>query len=101
MKQTAIGTNYYDRYQKNEINWKRFKPVPNLDYDTAECTRSFSGRMTKARWKRLDRICRANRLSRMNCGHDWDCCGCLCGQYMSFTYKHNQVVITIYQSFNY
>lgn len=70
----------------------------DCDYHIYE--RYISGRMTKGRWKALDRYCRRNTY-RMHCHHDHDCCGCMCSQRVSFTYEHNQVIISLAQHYNY
>lgn len=92
-----IGEQYIP--QLNVLDTHKFKPVER-DMDEAIYERSFTGRMTKQRYKILDRLCRANSFRRY-CGHEYDCCGCLCSQSMSFEYKRNQVVITLTQNFNY
>lgn len=83
-----------------DIKLSKFQATDNSDYDHRIMERCFSGRMTKARYKALRRICRSHSFST-HCHHEWDCCGCFCGQQLSFTYKKNQVVITLTQSFNY
>jgi len=64
-----------------------------------EC--SFSGRMTKGRYKAIMRYIRSRTIRSSNCHHEHDCCGCLCYRTFSFQYKYNQVVITCTESFNY
>lgn len=82
-------------------NMKNFQLVDG-DFDYVVYQRCFSGKLTKERYKTLHSLCRIySRRPRYRCGHEWDCCGCLCGQNMSFTYKKNQVVISFSQSFNY
>lgn len=81
------------------INWKRFVDHSN-DMDTAIFVREFSGRITARRWKIISSFCRKH-CWRVRCGHEYDCCGCLFAQDVNFTYKQNQVVITITQHFNY
>lgn len=81
-------------------NLKRFIVSDASDMDTAIHTREFSGRMTKARWKLIDRYCRTMTwITR--CHHDWDCCGCNFAQSVGFTYEFNLVRITVYNEFNY
>jgi len=82
------------------MNTKNFKPAEGSDFDYKIYERHFSGKLTKCRYKILDSFCRKNSF-HTHCGHEWDCCGCLCGQSMSFEYKHNQVTVTLTQSFNY
>jgi hypothetical protein len=78
---------------------KNFKII-NSDMDYTISKRIFSGKITKNRYKILDRFCRKNSF-RTNCGHEWDCCGCMCSQYMEFEYKNNQVILILHNSFNY
>lgn len=80
----------------------RFKKSEDSDFDYRKYTRTFSGKMTKKRYKMLDRYCRLHsRSPRYRCGHDYDCCGCLCGQYMTFTYRYNAVTIHLQHTYNY
>lgn len=85
------------------VTFKNLRMIDELsDFDRTVYVREFSGRMTKERYKKLSHICRYySQPPKYRCGHDYDCCGCLCGQYMTFTYKYNQVVITLVQDFNY
>ena len=99
-----IMTHLDEYFTKEDVSLKtdKFISTPASDYDYRCYERVFTGRMTKARWKIIDRFCRLHSFRpRYRCGHDWDCCGCFCGQSMSFEYKHNQVSITFTQSFNY
>lgn len=92
---------YWDRETEIKLSTKKFIPI-NCDIDYREYERTFSGRMTKKRWQIIDRFCRLQSYRpTYRCGHEWDCCGCFCGQNMSFTYNRNQVVISFTQSFNY
>lgn len=78
----------------------KFKTIEgDMDYNVSQY--SFSGKMTKLRWKLLDRYVRKNSFSGSNCGHEWDCCGCLCSRTISLTYSANQVTITQTENFNY
>jgi hypothetical protein len=89
-------------YYPAEIKYSKFTVVPDEQPDPAYNTvcRRFSGRLTKARYKAVSRFCRMNTWRR-HCSHEWDCCGCLFAQRMSFTYRHNQISIFIHQSRNY
>lgn len=82
------------------LNFKKFKQTQDSEMDYRISERIISGRLTKCRYKLIDRFCRKNSF-RTHCGHEWDCCGCLCDQTMSFEYKHNAVIIKVKQSFNY
>lgn len=70
------------------------------DFDYQIFERHFSGRLTKSRYKALDSYCRRN-TRHWRCHHEHDCCGCLCSQRISFSYKHNQVIISLSQGYNY
>lgn len=91
------------RYSQGIFEGKRLVPSDDeMEMDYRVYYRTFSGRMTKKRYQLIRRICRFySRSFRYSCGHDWDCCGCLCGHSMTFTYKHNQVKIRISYSYNY
>lgn len=80
---------------------KKFVRSADSEMDYMIYQREFSGRLTPARYKQLDRYCRRNSFRPGRCGHQWDCCGCLVSQFMSFTYNHNQVVVTLVRIFNY
>lgn len=80
----------------------RFEETEESDFDYRKYERVFSGRMTKKRYKIIDRFCRTrSRRPRYRCGHDFDCCGCMCGQHLSFSYQKNQVIIYLQHSYNY
>lgn len=70
----------------------------DIDYKTYEY--SFSGRMTKLRWKLLDRYVRKHNL-RTHCHHEYDCCGCVSSTYMDIDYGKNLVKLTYTINFNY
>lgn len=74
--------------------------VVDGDMDFVTQKRYLTGRMTKKRWKIIDRYCRRMTYSN-RCHHEWDCCGCLTGMDTSFTYQHNQVTIKQTIGFNY
>jgi hypothetical protein len=71
----------------------------DCDYRTFQ--KKISGRITKMRWKLLDSYARRLSFSGGNCGHEWDCCGCLCGRKVYMDYKYNQLIITITEQYNY
>jgi len=78
---------------------RNFKVVDSdMDYKTYQ--RTFSGRLTKLRYKIIQRWVRVKSY-RTYCGHEWDCCGCLHSQNAHFKYERNQVTVTLTQSFNY
>ena len=70
----------------------------DIDQDTL--VRRFSGRLTKARYKAINRYCRRHTW-RQNCSHEWDCCGCTFAEYLHFEYKQNQVSVfmTIHRNY--
>lgn len=89
-----------------ETKFDKFKPYEDEehqnDIDVLHSVRTFSGKMTKLRWKILNRFARTRTVSSFGgCGHQWDCCGCLCSQHVSVSYKHNKVKIIFTQHFNY
>jgi len=72
--------------------------VPNADMETL--VREFTGKLTPRRNEILNEICK--RMSfNTNCGHSYDCCGCLCSQTATFSYKHNQVSLYVTKYYNY
>lgn len=82
-----------------EFKSKKFIVVDG-DFDYTTLQRTFTGRMTRLRWKIISDFCR-KKSGYQHCGHEWDCCGCMHSQSVSFDYKHNQVTVSISQSFNY
>jgi len=94
---------YQYGFDKANIDLKTVKLLPiSIEGDYNQYQRVFTGRMTKARWEIIHRFCRMHTFNpEYRCGHEWDCCGCFCGQRMSFKYSRNQTVITFTQSFNY
>lgn len=97
-------THLCEEFTKEDISLKttKFVATDESDYDYRIYERVFTGRMTKLRLKIIDRFCRLHSYHpHYRCGHEWDCCGCFCGQSMSFEYNHNQVTIRFTQSFNY
>lgn len=71
----------------------------DMDYRTYEHV--IDGRMTKLRYKILSRYARKKSWRGGGCGHEWDCCGCMIGEYMRLNYIDGVWRITISQSFNY
>jgi len=79
---------------------RKFKIIEaDIDYKMSE--RILTGRLTKLRYKVLDRYCRQRTFRAGNCGHDYDCCGCLSSQSLTFEHKHNRTVLTLSITFNY
>jgi len=79
---------------------KNYKLIESdIDYKIYE--KSFSGKLTRSRYFIISKYCKKYTYTTGNCGHNWDCCGCLSSQSMEFTYKHNRVTIILTESFNY
>ncbi len=78
---------------------KHFNLVDGTD-ETSVYERKFSGRLTRKRYKLLDSLTR-KRSYRENCGHEWDCCGCVFAVCYSFVYRNNQVIVRMVQFRNY
>lgn len=94
---------YYDLSEQDNtttLNRGKFTELERSDYDYRIFERTFTGKMTKYRYKKLDRFCRRNSW-RSHCHHEYDCCGCQCAQNMSLTYSKNQISIILSMSFNY
>ena len=70
----------------------------DMDYTTYQKT--FEGRITKKRYKVLDRWVRSNR-QKYRCSHDWDCCGCLIGVSADLIVSKNKAEILVSYSYNY
>lgn len=81
-------------------NYSRFQLVES-EAERKIYVRQFSGRITKARFKRLKRQERIFTGNMPHCGHDWDCCGCLSSVSAKFTYSHNLVTFEVKEYFNY
>jgi hypothetical protein len=69
-----------------------------MDYRVYE--HIIDGRMTKLRYKIINRYARKNSW-REHCGHEWDCCGCMFARGMELEYKNNKWVLEMSESFNY
>jgi hypothetical protein len=85
-----------------ELKFKNFTilEVEESDSSTDAFIRVITGRMTKNRYKSISRMCRNNSYSR-HCGCEHDCCGCLCDQHMSFTYKNGVTTLILSRGYNY
>lgn len=94
----------------NFSKMKNFKAIES-DYDYNVSQRQFSGKLTKNRYKAINRYVRKINNTHIygtspngyayRCGCEHDCCGCLSSQSLEFTYKYNQVVLTFIQTYNY
>jgi hypothetical protein len=81
---------------------RNFKTIASdIDFEIAE--REIKGRMTPMRYKILSRYARVKSLKRgeLYCGHEHDCCGCMCGQSMELIASHNSAKLVLAISFNY
>lgn len=91
-----------NRYSIGIYSKGRFEHHNDSDMDREHYTRSFSGKMTKERYKKLSSFCRFHsRPFRYRCGHEWDCCGCIFAVDMYFTYKYNCVTVHLIHHRNY
>ena len=81
---------------------RNFTVAENSDYDHVKYFRMLKGRLTRARYKAIDKECR-KYTKTMHCHHEHDCCGCLYAQSMVFTHNVNtgKTLIVASQSFNY
>ena len=70
----------------------------DIDYRTYEYP--IEGRMTRLRYKILSRYTR-KKSWREDCGHEWDCCGCMFAERMSLSYVSGNWKLILGQSFNY
>jgi len=79
-----------------------FHSTQKSDYDYKVFYKLLKGKLTKCRYKMLDRFCRKNSF-QSSCGHSYDCCGCVCGQKVSFIHNPatQKTLITISVSYNY
>ena len=85
------------------INFNKFTGTDPSDMDTRSAERVIKnvvGRLTKRRCQRIDEICKENTFFTP-CGHEWDCCGCLCSQRMSWKFDKGNIIISVTQHFNY
>lgn len=98
---------------------RNFKPYYGQDdepsFEMQVSTRVITGRLTKQRYKLLQRYCRKKTERapygyspngyRYHCGHEYDCCGCLMAEYMTMKiephWKGNKITFYFTQSFNY
>lgn len=78
----------------------KFTALNSTDMDIELAIRPIVGNVTKERFKTLYRIARKHTES-LRCGHDWDCCGCVCRRYVDVV-RHNGVLsIRVEQHRNY
>lgn len=77
-------------------NFKTFKS----DIDFTKSIRILKGRLTKARYKILDRMARKHTQS-LNCGCAHDCCGHASSTYMDLIINPNQTKATLIYTVSY
>lgn len=96
-------TNNYSRESGYTIpNMGKFTEQEDSYFDYRKYVRVLSGRITKERYKAISSYCRKfSRTPIYRCGHEHDCCGCLCGQQMSFTNSQHAIIITLVHRYNY
>lgn len=84
-------------------NTKQFSVSESSDYDRNVIEVILLQEFNKNQWKDFTQKLRLNTLNNIgHCGHEWDCCGCLCGQSMDYEYlKKGVFKVTFSQSFNY
>jgi len=99
-KPANAGLNQKSTIMTPDINYHKFKLV-NKETDFSTYQRSFSGRITKGRFKALNRTCKKYSFQEPYCGHQHDCCGCLTSQSMTMTHRKNLTTITLTRHFNY
>jgi hypothetical protein len=85
------------------MNFSKFIPVDG-DFDFRSYERIISGNFTKARVKALLRFSRRFTSRSLNCGHEFDCCGCLSSrqvnvEFSNGSYKYAR--ITLVEHFNF
>lgn len=96
---------------------RNFKSIdePDDDFAVQKSQRVIVGQLTKKRYLRIKRYAKAHTNTApygrsesghaYRCGHDYDCCGCLCSERMYVDYKPHwkghKVTLTFVQSFNY
>lgn len=87
----------------NTPNFNNFTESEKSDYDYKVTEAVVIQDFNKTQWKDFSSKLRQNTLRNMGfCGHEWDCCGCLCGQSMQYEYIKKGVFKVIFtQSFNY
>lgn len=93
----TIGKSMLLDYARS-IKYHKFTQT-ELTNDSIKSERTFSGRLTKGRYKALSQFCRLHSY-RIPVQSDYDCTGQLTGHYMTFKYCKNQIVVTLYQTYD-
>lgn len=76
----------------------------DIDYKTSQRRPLIINRsMSRKRWQRLYKAIRKlTKYHHMgNCGHEWDCCGCLSSIYGDWKVNGNEITISVTHSYNY
>lgn len=63
--------------------------------------RQINGRITKARYKLINRWARKNSVRSEYCGHAHDCCGCHVRTWVDVEFTKNSATLTMTEYFNY
>jgi len=83
------------------------------DLDAVVHTRFLSGRITKKRYQIIVAYCKRynNRNAApygvspngyaYNCGHDWDCCGCLITSRINMSAAKDEILLVLQSNYNY
>ena len=77
---------------ESDIDYRVFERPINLPIDPEWVERALSF------WKD---VCNHLTISRGYCGHEWDCCGCFCGQTCRIVERDGNLFLRLSQSFNY
>lgn len=80
---------------------KNFKRVSSdMDCQVMEKTINCV-RLTRRRMKLILAYCRTHTKRWGNCGHEWDCCGCVSSTSMEIEYNYPFIILTYTVQFNY
>ena len=78
-------------------NWEQI----DGDIDVRTYEKVIKGRITKGRFQAIKSYARKNTFRTGNCGHEFDCCGCLSSSRVEIAYKPNAIVLTRTLTYNY
>lgn len=87
-------------YTSNTTNMKNFQ-ICGGDIDHTIYDRIITGRLTRRRYEIIMRYARIKSRRLGNCGHEWDCCGCLHATYMDVKFIGSMIYLQYTQHFNY
>ena len=60
------------------MKWTNYEYGNIDDFASRSVYKDIAVKFNKTLWKRLYGAFRSMRIERKRCGHDYDCCGCLC-----------------------